>query len=183
MGRTVRRPGFTFVFAMLLSASAAFAQVPVRSAPTAADVVASHEVEISFDGWLDRLFADWPGLSRMQGRARIEVLAVAARTDVHRVVRVRCDDAHIGDLALGLLKLDVFLPAGSERATFVGSLSGGAVGLSIDGEADATLDVGKGRFVWGSGPISVRTIAKDFDLRRLTNAYPAFALEIGRAHV
>lgn len=176
MGRTWAGCGLAIVAALLLAAPGARGQVPDRASPTAADIVDSREVEVSFDGWLDRLFADWPGLARLQGRARVEVLAVAARTDVHRVVRVRCDDAHLGDLALGLLKLDVFLPAGSARGTITGSLSGGAVDLSIEAEADVRLDVGAGRLAWGPGPISARVEAKNLDLRRVTNAFPAVAL-------
>lgn len=144
--------------------------------PTQQAVAASPDVEVSCLASLEGLLADWPALVRLKGSARVRVQAVAAPRGTHRLVQVRSEDAHVGELALGRLDIWVWTPALAPVAEVMVAVTGPLGGAEARLQADVRLDPKAGRLVFGPGPLTGWLEVRRLDLSLLTKAWPILAL-------
>ena len=155
--------------------------VPVELFPELEAAFGDADVDVAFWVELGQLFAEWPGLSGLEGLARVRLRALAVpgtgrRVGIERLLRIEAREVRLGGVAVGRLSAVLRFPAEGGPAELGLRMDGAVAVVTADLHLDVSVDPETASLRWGEGELTGRVSATSLDLGTFARFWPWLAL-------
>ncbi|MFH1529622.1 MAG: translocation/assembly module TamB domain-containing protein [Pseudomonadota bacterium] len=135
-------------------------------APQREVVAEDPDLHLSWRSSLASLLSDWPALEAVDGVVEVRLAVVMDDAGMHRLLRCRVEELHVGGVPLGALSLELWSPAGSP-GELSAVVEGGIGRLALDATFEAAVELSQGTISLGPGPLAAALRVDGVDLGAL----------------